>query len=91
LLKVKQFVDEEFLIVGAEENKGRQKGQCTFICKTADGKEFKAKPMGTDETRRAYWENKDKYIGKHLTVRYFERTEGGVPRFPVGVEVRDYE
>lgn len=91
LLKVKQFVDEEFLIVGAEENKGRQKGQCTFICKTADGKEFKAKPMGTDEIRRNYWVNKDKYVGKHLTVRYFERTEGGVPRFPVGVEVRDYE
>lgn len=91
LLKVKQFKDEDFVIVGAEENKGKQKGQCTFICKTADGKEFKAKPMGTDEQRREYWRKRDSLVGKLLTVRYFELTEGGIPRFPVGVEVRDYE
>jgi DNA ligase-1 len=30
-------------------------------------------------------------IGKRLTVRYQELTDGGVPRFPVGVAVRDYE
>ena len=30
-------------------------------------------------------------LGKKLTVRYQEMTDGGVPRFPVGVAVRDYE
>jgi hypothetical protein len=26
-----------------------------------------------------------------LTVRYFELTNDGIPRFPVGVAIRDYE
>lgn len=91
LLKVKQFVDEEFTIVRAEQNKGKHSDQCSFVCVTADGKEFSVKPMGTDEVRRRYWREVDNYIGKQLTVRYFEKTEGGIPRFPVGVEVRDYE
>lgn len=93
LLKCKTFVDAEYLIIGAEENKGRQKGQCTFICKASNGATFKCKPMGTDTQRREYWENKNKYIGKMLTVRYFELTtsDNPVPRFPIGVAIRDYE
>jgi hypothetical protein len=31
------------------------------------------------------------YIGKDLTVQFFELTDDGVPRFPVGIAVRDYE
>lgn len=93
LLKVKTFIDQEFEIVGAEENKGRQKGQCCFICKTEKGTEFKCKPMGTDAERKAYWENRESYIGKQLTIRFFEWTtsDDPVPRFPIGVAVRDYE
>lgn len=93
LLKVKVFVDEEYPIVGAEENKGRQKGQCTFVCETKDGARFKVKPMGTDEQRRNYWKRHKELIGKQLTVRYFELTssEKPVPRFPIGIAVRDYE
>jgi hypothetical protein len=30
-------------------------------------------------------------IGKSLTVRYFEMTDDNIPRFPVGVSIRDYE
>lgn len=93
LLKVKKFIDEEFEIVGAEENKGRHEGQCVFVCKTDEGAKFKVKPMGTDEQRREYWDNHKGYIGKALTVKFFEWTSSKpkVPRFPVGVEIRDYE
>ena len=31
------------------------------------------------------------FVGKMLTVRYQGMTNGDVPRFPVGVIVRDYE
>ena len=31
------------------------------------------------------------YVGKMLTVRYQERTDEGLLRFPVGIAIRDYE
>ena len=31
------------------------------------------------------------YIGKMLTVKYQELTDDGKPRFPVGINIRDYE
>jgi DNA ligase-1 len=33
----------------------------------------------------------DEYIGKMLTVRFQELTTDRVPRFPVGLAIRDYE
>lgn len=93
LQKVKKFIDEEFEIVDGVENKGKQAGQCTFVCKTKEGYCFKVKPEGTDAERREYWDNLHQYIGKKLTVRYFEMTTSDqpVPRFPIGIAIRDYE
>lgn len=93
LLKVKRFFDEEFEIIGAEENKGKMAGQCCFLMKTADGTEFKCKPKGNEAIREEYWRNKDNYIGKMMTVRFFEWTDSTppVPRFPIGISIRDYE
>lgn len=95
LLKVKSFQDEEFEIIDAFENIGKQSGQCTFTCKTNDGGIFNVKPMGTDQERCRYWEDfkAGKIKGKMLTVRFFEWTTSDpkVPRFPVGVVIRDYE
>lgn len=90
LIKVKTFYEGEFLIIGAEENEGRQEGQCCFICKTDQGYEFKVKPVGTDEERRHYWEEREKFIGQYLTVTYFglTTTETPVPRFPIGKAIR---
>ena len=36
-------------------------------------------------------ENAEDDIDKKLTVKFFELTDEGVPRFPVGLVVRDYE
>ena len=95
LLKVKEFFDQEFEIIGAFENIGKQAGQCTFTCKTKDGGEFNVKPMGTDAEREQYWIDfqAGKLTGLMLTVRFFEWTTSSpsVPRFPVGVAIRDYE
>jgi DNA ligase-1 len=95
LQKYKSFLDAEFKIVGAYENKGKMEGQCTFTCVTEDGTEFGVKPMGTEAQREQYWTDfqAGKLTGKMLTVKFFEWTtsENPVPRFPVGVCVRDYE
>ena len=95
LLKFKKFRTEEFEIIGAEENKGKARGQCSLICKTSDGTTFKVKPEGTEEIRKQYWKDwtEGKLEGRLLTVRFFSWTdsEKPVPRFPIGIAVRDYE
>ena len=95
LQKVKLFMDEEFPIVGATENSGKMKGQCSFICKTKDGNEFSVKPEGDEVLRKQYWRDwqAGKLNGALLTVRFFAWTTSAnsVPRFPVGVTIRDYE
>lgn len=95
LLKNKDFDDDEFEIIGAEQNKGKQVNQCSIICKTKAGGTFAVKPKGTDEQREAYWKAflEGDLVGKMLTVRYFGYTTGDnpVPRFPIGVNLRSYE
>ena len=95
LQKYKSFKDKEFEIVGAYQNKGKMENQCTFLCRTEDGTEFGVKPMGSEAQREQYWTDfqAGKLTGKMLTVKFFEWTtsENPVPRFPVGVCVRDYE
>jgi DNA ligase-1 len=93
LLKLKASIDEEFEIVGVKEGEGKFEGLGIFQCKTAAGAAFDATPRGTDAERREFWENRASYVGKQLTVRFFEWTssEPPVPRFPVGISVRDYE
>jgi len=49
------------------------------------------RPEGTIAQREEHYKNYKKYIGKMLTVRFQNLTALGVPRFPVGVCIRDYE
>jgi DNA ligase-1 len=91
LQKVKTFIDEEFPIVGYYEATGNDRGTPIWECEAPNGRRFRARPMGTLAERRELWANRDAAIGRPLTVRFFEYTDDGVPRFPVGVAIRDYE
>ena len=91
LQKFKEFFDQEFEIVGFEEGTGNDAGTVIWICMTQNGDLFKARPKGTREERAEYFDNGDDYIGATLTVRYFELTDDGIPRFPVGIAIRNYE
>ena len=95
LQKYKSFKDAEFEIIGAYQNKGKMANQCTFLCVTEEGYEFGVKPKGTEAQREQYWTDYQagKLTGKMMTVKFFDWTtsEKPVPRFPVGVSVRDYE
>ena len=91
LLKHKRFHDSEYLVVGASEGKGRDTGTIVWECITPEEKRFSVRPEGTHEHRQELWKNWRDHIGKKLTVRYQELTRLGIPRFPVGVALRDYE
>jgi DNA ligase-1 len=91
LQKLKTFHDDEFKIVDFEEGTKKEKGLIMFICETKKGGRFAVRPLGSYEERREMFENGNDYIGKMYTVRYQELTKNGIPRFGVGVGVRDYE
>ena len=103
LLKFKAFEDAEFTIVGAKPGVSTEKGAIVFECSVsaiggdADST-FDVRPRGSVEKRRQMYLEKDRYIGKQLTVRYQPHTndadrqnDTGIPRFPVGIDIRDYE
>lgn len=86
LLKFKTFIDAEYEIHSFIEGKDN-----TVIAQLYDhiGKTmFKATMMGDKKKNQKYL--KGKYKGKLLTVKFFSYTNANkVPRFPVGVRVRD--
>lgn len=92
LQKLKEFLEEEFEIVGVEEGVGKMAGLAIFVCKTEGGNEFRCKMEGELEGLRKYVQDPALAIGKKLTVKYFSLTnKSKVPRFPVGKAIRDYE
>jgi len=95
LLKFKRFQTEEYRIVGAEEGKGKDKGTVIWICGSGDNTRgvgtFSVRPKGTFEERTEWFKNYKSYVGKNLTVQFQNLTNGGIPRFPVGIAIRDYE
>jgi ATP-dependent DNA ligase len=91
LQKFKMFLDDEYDIVGFYEGEGAEKGCVLWRCKTPEGRVFGCRPHGTQEERRELFKHGSEYVGKKLTVRYQELTDDGIPRFPVGIAIRDYE
>ena len=91
LLKYKEFMDEEFKVVGFTEGEGQEKGCVIWVCETEEGKRFSCRPRGTREERKEWFTNGAAYVGEMLTVRFQELSDGGVPRFPVGIAFRNYE
>ena len=90
LLKLKDFLDAEFKIVGAKDGKGSFEGKIIFVCETHDGlNEFDCVPEGTMEYRADLYKNRADHIGKWLTVRFQSLSERNKPQFPIGVDFRE--
>jgi len=90
LQKYKEFIDEEFEIAGGRADVD---GGVVFLCYSKNNAHdtFKIRPKGSLTYRQHLWYSLDKLIGKSLTVRYQNLSEDGIPIFPVGIAIRDYE
>ena len=94
---MKSMMDKEFPIVDFKEGKGQDIGTVIWICSINDAAaaspnmEFSVRPRGTRDERKVWFENAGTFIGKMLTVRFQEWSKDGIPRFPVGIAIRDYE
>lgn len=86
LLKVKPVVDEEFTVVDVQAGTGKHEGRMGALVCERDGETFKVGTGFTDADRE-----QSGWVGKTITVEYFEITPRGVPRHPRFKGVRDYE
>jgi DNA ligase-1 len=96
LLKVKSFLDGEYKVIGFDEGVGKNKGCVTWTCEVTLKPagllgQFNVTPKGTYQQKKEWYSTASSYIGKWLTVKYFELSEDGVPRFPIGLGFRTEE
>tara|TARA_B100001250_G_scaffold411385_1_gene439921 strand:- start:744 stop:1958 length:1215 start_codon:yes stop_codon:yes gene_type:complete len=91
LQKYKKFIDSEFKIIGFKEGEGQELGCVIWQCETENSQSFWVRPLGSRDIRQILYMKGSDCIGSTLTVRYQELTEDGIPRFPVGITIRDYE
>jgi DNA ligase-1 len=85
LLKVKSFLDGEARVVGHKAGAGRHKGRLgALTVELADGTRFDVGTGFSDAERED-----PPPIGSIISFRYQELSEGGVPRFPTYLGVRD--
>ena len=75
-----------------EEGAGNRTGTAKhLVCKNKDGKTFNSNIKGTFDYLEEILKNKKDYIGKLATIKFFQYTPDGVPRFPYAIAFRDYE
>jgi DNA ligase-1 len=87
LLKVKSFFDAEAEVIGHQGGAGRHKGRLGALqVRLPDGTEFHVGTGFSDKQR----ENPPP-VGSKITFRYQELSDGGVPRFPSYVGLRQDE
>lgn len=80
LLKRKDFLDDEFEVVRLEEGQGNWGGVIkSVVCRAKNGKEFGSGLKGTKEYAASLMGK----TFKTATIRYFELTPDGVPRFGI--------
>ena len=92
LLKRKDFVDEEYLIKDIVEGEGNRTGTAGYMTfENKDGKPFKSNIKGNFEYLADVLKQRGKLINKMATIKYFNLTPDGIPRFPFVTSIRDYE
>lgn len=95
LVKVKDFSDSEFEVIGFE--RGTPNGSFevpVWICSNPDGatekaKTFKVTAHGTREEKDAQWVRRHNLIGRQLTVQHFGHSKDIVPLLPVALRWRE--
>jgi ATP-dependent DNA ligase len=85
LIKVKKWLDDEFLVT----NVFASKDEWAILECICYGKYFKVSAPGTLEQKTEILCNKDNYIGRMVNVEFFEWTNDGVPFHPVAKYFRD--
>lgn len=84
LQKYKEFLDEEFVIIGHKVDKD---GCVVWKVQVAEGVECDVTPMGEKVNKQALALVAEDYYGKLLKTKFQAYTNGGNLSFPVGIEL----
>lgn len=87
LLKYKDFLDLTATIIDVEPSDARPT-QWVMVCENENWERFKASLKFSFEERERILREKNSYIWRTAEIRFFEYTDGGLPRFPVCVGFR---
>ena len=93
LLKRKEFQDSEYTILDVIPGEGNKTGLAgAMLFKNELGIKFTSNIKGDRAYLKELWDNKNDYIGKEATVKYFNKTPTNLlPRFPYVTAIRNYE
>lgn len=87
LLKYKDFLDEAYKVIDVTPSEKRPE-HGVLVCQNDKGDTFQTGMKFSHKEREEILIHKEKYIGQMAEVRFFEFTDGGIPRFPVAVGFR---
>lgn len=91
ILKYKYFTTKEARCVEVRDAKGREEGCALLVLEDELGRRFSVRMKGSFDRRRVWLQHPELVLNKPVTYKYQELTDDGIPRFPIGLEVRDYE
>jgi DNA ligase-1 len=93
LMKYKEFISEEYEISEILEGVGNWAGYAKAVefklpddRRTEQGERPKAGIKGNQAFAKALLARKDELVGKKVTVKFFELTPAGIPRFPIAID-----
>ena len=88
LLKYKNWQDDEFTIVNVIEGIGNRAGMVgSFDMRLPDGTQFFSNIKGEHSYLKDLWVNRNSLLGKTATVKFFNYTPAGKPRFPYVIKI----
>lgn len=85
LLKIKKCLDEEFLVIDVLPSKD---DWGILECLLPNNETFRVSAPGTIDNKRHILYNRQQYIGRYITVEFFEWTNDGKPFHPVATNWR---
>ena len=92
LLKRKEFQDREYIILDILEGEGNRSGLAgAMVFKNENSILFNSNIKGDRSFLKELLINKNQYIGKEATIKFFNLTPNFIPRFPFVVSIRDFE
>lgn len=93
LLKRKEFMDAEYRVIDIEIGNGNRSGTAKhLVCFCEKTKQtFNSNIKGSFEYLKEVYDNRKEYIGQLATIKFFQLTPDGIPRFPYAISFRNYE
>ena len=91
IIKRKEFIDAEYKVVDIDIGNGNRSGTAKhLVCYCPKTKTtFNSNIKGSFEYLKEIYDNRKDYIGQLATIKYFQLTPDGIPRFPYAIGISE--